>query len=134
MIVRWSALRWVVLRLAVVATVVVAPVAAPAMVLAQTATTTAPRSGQVRVTPDVSALPGGAQLQQLVNGAAAFALILLAGAISGGAVLWAVGAAGANYNQIGTGKRMVLLALGGALIIGAAAALVNFFNALGGQI
>lgn len=120
--------------LRVVALVGVAQVAAPTAVLAQATTTSTRPSAQVSLRPDVSALPGGPQLQQLVNGAAGFALVVLVGAIAGGAVLWAVGAAGANYNQIGTGKRMVLLALGGAAIIGAAAALVNFFNALGGQV
>lgn len=90
--------------------------------------------GQVDVSPDIEALPGGAQLQQLVDGSAAFALVVLAGAIVGGAVLWAVGAAGSNYGQVGAGKRMVLLGMAGALIVGGAAALVNFFTALGGQI
>ena len=90
--------------------------------------------GQVDVSPDIDALPGGRQLQQLVDGSAAFALVVLVGAIVGGAVLWAVGAAGTNYGQVGAGKRMVLLGMFGAVIVGGAAALVNFFTALGGQI
>ena len=89
---------------------------------------------QVDVSPDINALPGGRQLQQLVDGSAAFALVVLVGAIVGGAVLWAVGAAGSNYGQVGAGKRMVLLGMFGAVIVGGAAALVNFFTALGGQI
>lgn len=89
---------------------------------------------QVDVSPDITALPGGRQLQQLVDGTAAFALVVLVGAIVGGAVLWAVGAAGSNYGQVGAGKRMVLLGMFGAVIVGGAAALVNFFTALGGQI
>ncbi len=89
---------------------------------------------QVEVSPDIEALPGGRQLQQLVDGTAAFALVVLVGAIVGGAVLWAVGAAGSNYGQVGAGKRMVLLGMFGAVIVGGAAALVNFFTALGGQI
>ena len=89
---------------------------------------------QVDVSPDITALPGGRQLQQLVDGSAAFALVVLVGAIVGGAVLWAVGAAGTNYGQVGACKRMVLLGMFGAVIVGGAAALVNFFTALGGQI
>lgn len=89
---------------------------------------------QVDVSPDINALPGGRQLEQLVDGSAAFALVVLVGAIVGGAVLWAVGAAGTNYGQVGAGKRMVLLGMFGAVIVGGAAALVNFFTALGGQI
>ena len=90
--------------------------------------------GQVKVDPDIGDLPGGRQLQQLVDGSAAFALVVLAGAIVGGAVLWAVGAAGRHYGLVGAGKRMVLLGMFGAVIVGGAAALVNFFTALGGQI
>ena len=76
---------------------------------------------QVDVSPDLDALPGGRQLQQLVDGSAAFALVVLVGAIVGGAVLWAVGAAGTNYGQVGAGKRMVLLGMFGAVIVGGAA-------------
>ncbi|HVM02847.1 MAG TPA: hypothetical protein VM263_09280, partial [Acidimicrobiales bacterium] len=38
---------------------------------------------QVDVRPDLEALPGGRQLQQLVDGTAAFALVVLAGAGEG---------------------------------------------------
>ncbi|MDQ3461900.1 MAG: DUF6112 family protein [Actinomycetota bacterium] len=89
---------------------------------------------QVSVTPDSGALPGGAQLQQIVNGIAAFALIVLVGATIGGAVWWAGSQAGGNYNGISAGKRMVLIAALGSIIVGGAAALINFFTAMGGQI
>lgn len=89
---------------------------------------------QVDVNPDPTALPGGPQLQQLVNGIAAFALVVLVAAIIGGAVWWATGAAQGNLAQISGGKRMVLIAVVGAILVGGAAALVNFFTALGNQI
>lgn len=89
---------------------------------------------QVSITPDPTALPGGAELQQIVNGIAAFALVVLVGAVIGGAVYWAAGSSSGSYQQINTGKRTVLIAVVGAVIVGGAAALVNFFNALGGQI
>ncbi|MGI8983162.1 MAG: DUF6112 family protein [Acidimicrobiales bacterium] len=89
---------------------------------------------EVSVTPDSGALPGGDQLQQIVNGVAGFALIALVGAIIGGAVWWAGSQAGGNYNGISAGKRMVLMAALGAIIVGGAAALINFFTAMGGQI
>ena len=120
--------RWV---LAVVLTL--APLTAAPMASAQ-APTTAPASSRVSVSPDVTALPGGSQLQQMVNGTAAFALIVLVGAVVVGAVVWAFGSAQANYQQIGGGKRTVVLAVMGSVIVGGAAALVNFFTALGGQI
>ncbi len=89
---------------------------------------------QVSVTPDSQALPGGAQLQQIVNGIAAFALIALVGATIGGAVWWASSQATTNYNGISGGKRMVLIAAAGAIVVGGAAALINFFTAMGSQI
>lgn len=89
---------------------------------------------QVQVRPDARALPGGAQLQQIVNGVAAFSLVVLVGAVIGGAVLWAYGAASSSYNNISNGKRMVLISALGAIIVGGAAALINFFTAMGGQI
>ena len=88
----------------------------------------------VRVDPDPKLLPGGAQLQQIVNGLAGLALIALAGAAVAGAVAWAYGSWGSNYQAIGTGKRMVLVSAGAALVVGAAPALINFFRALGNQL
>jgi hypothetical protein len=89
---------------------------------------------QVRVSPDPGALPGGAQLQQIVNGLAGLALIALAGTAVAGAVLWAVSSANSHPGGIVGGKRMVLVATGAALVVGAAGALINFFRALGGQL
>ena len=89
---------------------------------------------EVHVSPDPGALPGGAQLQRIVNGLAGFSLIALVGAAVVGAVAWAIGASGGQYGAISAGKRTVLIALVGALIVGAAPALVNFFRALGGQL
>ena len=93
-----------------------------------------PVLAQVSVQPDASALPGGAQLQQIVNGVAAFSLVVLVGAVIAGAVLWAYGSATSTYNNINGGKRMVLISALGAIIVGGAAALINFFTAMGGQI
>ena len=89
---------------------------------------------QVSVNPDSGALPGGRQLQQLVNGLAGWALIILSGAVVAGAAWWASGSANSNYNSINGGKRMVLISTGSAILIGAAAALINFFTALGRQV
>ncbi len=90
--------------------------------------------GQVSVSPDANAIPGGAQLQQLINGITWFALLLLVGAGVVGVVLWAAGQAQGNLQAVMSGKRMVLIAVLGAMVIGAAAALVNFFHALGTQV
>jgi hypothetical protein len=80
----------------------------------------------VHLTPDVSALPGGGTLQQLVNGVAGWALIGALVALLVGAVAWAFGAHAHNVHQATSGRRAVLTAAGAALLIGAAPALINF--------
>lgn len=89
---------------------------------------------QVDLTPDSSAIPGGPQLQQLVNGLAGFGLIASVAAVVIAAAVWALGSHSQNYNQTHMGKRGVMVGVGAAGIIGAAAALVNFFVRLGGQV
>lgn len=88
----------------------------------------------VEVTPDSSGLPGGPQLQKVVNGLAFLSLIALAGGVVAGAVWWGVGSAGGNPVQAAGGKRMVAISLLGAVIVGGAAGLINFFNTLGSGI
>lgn len=88
----------------------------------------------VDISPDPSGLPGGAALQKVVNGLAFLSLIALLGGVVAGAVLWGVGAAGGNPMQGASGKRMVAISLLGAVIVGAAAGLINFFNTLGQSI
>ncbi len=89
---------------------------------------------QVNLDPDSGLLPGGPQLQRLVNGIAGFALIVLVGTAVGGAVWWAAGSASGNLHAVSSGKRMVLISLAAALVIGAAAALVNFSQGLGREV
>lgn len=93
-----------------------------------------PLVAQVDVTPDPNGLPGGAQLQSVVNGLAFLALLLLLGGVVAGAVQWGVGGSSNNPMQAASGKRMVAICLLGAVIVGGAASLVNFFNTLGGGI
>jgi hypothetical protein len=88
---------------------------------------------QTRVswTPDFSALPGAGPFQHVINGVGAFALFLsLAGVIIGGA-MWGIGSLSSNYHQAAVGKRATLYSIVGAVIVGAAAALVNWAFNLG---
>jgi hypothetical protein len=78
-------------------------------------------------------LPGSNVLQQLVNGAEAWALaITLLGAFVG-AALWAVASHGHNPHYAARGRMAALVSGASALIIGAAPGLVNFFQHLGTQ-
>jgi hypothetical protein len=82
--------------------------------------------------PDLSGLPGSNVLQQLVNGAEAWALaVALLGAFIG-AALWAVAAHTHNSHYAARGRMAALVSGAAALIVGAAPGLVNFFSHLGG--
>jgi hypothetical protein len=81
--------------------------------------------------PDLRGLPGSNVLQQLVNGAEAWALaIALLGAFVG-AGLWAVASHTHNHQYAARGRMAALISGASALIVGAAPGLVNFVQHLG---
>lgn len=85
----------------------------------------------VTATPNAHGLPGSNVLQQLVNGAEAWALALaLLGAFVGAAI-WAVASHTHNHQYAGRGRMAALVSAAAALVIGAAPGLVNFFQHLG---
>jgi hypothetical protein len=81
--------------------------------------------------PSPTGLPGSNVLQQLVNGAEAWALaIALLGAFVG-AALWAVASHSHNHHYAARGRMAALISGAAALVVGAAPGLVNFFQHLG---
>lgn len=81
--------------------------------------------------PDPAGLPGTNVLQQLVNGAEAWALaIALLGAFVGAAI-WAVASHTHNHHYAARGRMAALISGASALVVGAAPGLVNFFERLG---
>ena len=85
----------------------------------------------VTATPDPSGLPGSNVLQQLVNGAEAWALaVALLGAFVG-AALWALASHAHNPHYAARGRMAAVISGASALVIGAGPALVNFFERLG---
>ena len=92
---------------------------------------TLPWMTAVSAHPTLTALPGSNVLQQLVNGAEAWALsISLLGAFIG-AALWAVAAHTHNHHYAGRGRMAALVSGAAALVVGAGPGLVNFFEHLG---
>ncbi|HEX9530053.1 MAG TPA: DUF6112 family protein, partial [Acidimicrobiales bacterium] len=85
----------------------------------------------VSLSPNVSSLPGAAALQQVTDGIGGWALVLALVGLLIGAVMWALGSHGNNYQQTYTGRRAVLASGMAAVLIGAAPALVNFFFRIG---
>jgi hypothetical protein len=88
----------------------------------------------VKVKPDSNALPGTAALEKLVNGLAAIALLACAAGIVIGAAQWALGNKSNNYSHTSDGKSKVLYGLIGAFVVGAGAALINFFYNAGSAV
>jgi hypothetical protein len=83
--------------------------------------------------PNATGLPGSNVLQQIVNGAEAWALtIALLGAFIG-AALWAIASHTHNHHYAGRGRMAALISGASALMVGAGPGLVNFFQHLGAQ-
>lgn len=92
---------------------------------------TAQPAAAVAAHPDLHGLPGSNVLQQLVNGAEAWALVIaLLGAFIG-AGLWAVASHTHNHHYAARGRMAALISAAAALVVGAAPGLVNFFAHLG---
>jgi hypothetical protein len=84
--------------------------------------------------PNAGGLPGSEALQSLVGGIAFWALLAaLAGLIISAAV-WALSSHSGNYHHAGMGKRGTLISAGAALLVGAAPAVIAFFEDLGNTV
>jgi hypothetical protein len=88
-------------------------------------------AGPVSVTPNANGLPDTAKLQQLVDGAYMWVLMLTLGALIVAAAVWAWGSQSNNVRAASDGRRGVAVALLAAMVIGAAPTLVNWFYGLG---
>lgn len=85
----------------------------------------------VTAKPNLSALPGSNVLQQLVNGADAWALAITVIGAFLGAATWAVASHAGSHHYAARGRMAALTSAASALLIGAAPGLVNFFAHLG---
>jgi Mn2+/Fe2+ NRAMP family transporter len=81
--------------------------------------------------PNLKGLPGSNVLQQLIDGAQAWALaVALLGAFIGAAI-WAVASHTQNHHYAARGRMAALISGASALVVGAGPGLVNFFERLG---
>lgn len=85
----------------------------------------------ISLSPDPGALPGMGALQSFANGVMAFALIVTGIAFLVSAASWAAGGVTGNLQYSSAGRRGVGSALVAAVLIGAAATIVNFFFKVG---
>lgn len=81
-----------------------------------------------------STLPGTAQLASLLGGLVTWVLYACGAAILLGAGAWGLGHHSGNYAAEQRGRQMALGGVIGAIVAGAASALVNFGFGLGGTV
>ncbi len=89
---------------------------------------------EIAVKPNPKGLPGTAALEKLVNGLAAIALLGCGAALVIGAAQWGLGQRASNYSQAADGKTKMLYGIGGAFVVGATSAIVNFFYGAGAEV
>ena len=100
---------------------------------AQAARLSSPTRPMVAVDPN-SKLPGTAQLTSLVGGLMTWVLLACVLAVLAGAAAWGLGSRNGHYGASQQGRMMVLGGVAGAMITGAAAALVNFGFGIGATV
>lgn len=88
----------------------------------------------VRIDPDPKGLPGSSVLQDLVNGLAFWMLLAALAGVLIGAGVWALASHGNNHHWSARGRSGALVSAAAALVIGGAAAIINFFADMGGRV
>ena len=89
------------------------------------------QSAAVSIKPNPSGGPGTPALEKLVNWLAAIVLLGCAAGLLIGAAQWALGSKANNYSHASDGKQKVFYSLIAAFVVGAGAALINFFYTSG---
>lgn len=86
------------------------------------------------ITPNSTGLPGLAVVQQVVGALLTWGLVACVAGLVVSVIIWALAHQQGNYAYSSSGKTGVMVAAGGALLIGGANAIVTFFSGLGGGI
>jgi hypothetical protein len=88
----------------------------------------------VHINPDPKGLPGSKVLQDLVDGLAFWMLLAALAGVLIGAGVWALASHGNNHHWSARGRSGALVSAGAALVIGGAAAIINFFADAGSHV
>ena len=81
--------------------------------------------------PNANGLPGSSALEQLVSGLAFWALVAALGGLLISAAVWALSAHSGNYHHSALGRRGTVISAIAAFLVGAAPAIIGFFEDLG---
>lgn len=84
--------------------------------------------------PDPNGLPGSSALQSLVSGLAFWALLAALAGLLVSAAVWALSSHSGNYHHASMGRRGTIISAISALLVGAAPAIISFFQDLGGTV
>lgn len=89
---------------------------------------------QVSAKPDPNGLPGSDVAERLVNGLFFYTLLGCLAGLLISIVVWVFASRAQNFHHAASGRQGTIIAFFGALIAGAAPALINFFQNLGEQV
>ena len=81
--------------------------------------------------PNANGLPGSTALEKLVSGLAFWALLAALGGLLISAAVWALSSHSGNYHHSALGRRGTIVSAVAAFLVGAAPAIVGFFEDLG---
>src|SRR5262245_46550463 len=81
--------------------------------------------------PDPNGLPGSQALQKLVSGVAFWALLASLAGLLISAAVWALSSHSGNYHTTTIGRRGTIVSAAAAFLVGAAPAIIAFFQDLG---
>ncbi|WP_448060628.1 DUF6112 family protein [Cellulomonas hominis] len=86
------------------------------------------------ISPNEDGLPGLPVVRSIVGALLTWGLVACVAGLVVSVIIWAVAHQQGNYSYASSGKTGVLVAAGGALLIGGANAIVSFFSGLGSAI
>ena len=81
--------------------------------------------------PDPNGLPGSTALESLISGLAFWALLAALAGLLVSAAVWALSSHSGNYHHTSMGRRGTLISAAAAFLVGAAPAIIAFFENLG---
>lgn len=81
--------------------------------------------------PDPNGLPGSTALESLISGLAFWALLAALAGLLVSATVWALSSHSGNYHHTSVGRRGTLISAAAAFLVGAAPAIIAFFENLG---
>jgi Family of unknown function (DUF6112) len=81
--------------------------------------------------PNPKGLPGTPALQSLISGVAFWALLAALAGLLVSAAVWALSSHSGNYHHASMGRRGTLISALAAFLVGAAPAIIAFFEDLG---